>query len=115
MSQLKITTFNIRCFGFDGQYYAPQKSESRIPFLKDFIQKNFFDTDVFILQEVMDLNILNQILPDGFKLIITITTTPDICMLYCAVKNIFHLRKSLPFQGRPLIQQNHAQLFMVNF
>lgn len=67
MSNLTLTTFNIRCFGFNGNYHAVNRMEYRIQFLKSFIEKYFSDTDVFIFQEIMDLSILNQILPDGFK------------------------------------------------
>lgn len=67
MADLKIVTFNIRCFGFDGDYFARGRSESRIPYIKEFIQLNYSDVDVFIFQEIMDLSILKSILPDGFK------------------------------------------------
>ncbi len=64
---LNIVTFNIRCFGFDGNYFAKGRSESRLKYIKDFVAYNYPDTDVFIFQEIMDLSILNLILPDGFK------------------------------------------------
>src|SRR6218665_3891413 len=67
MTQLIVTTFNIRCFGFNGDYHGKHKVEFRIPYLKDFILKNNLDSDVFVLQEIMDPSIVNQILPDGFK------------------------------------------------
>jgi endonuclease/exonuclease/phosphatase family metal-dependent hydrolase len=67
MTKLKITTFNIRCFGFGGEYYQAKKSELRLPYLKHFIDQNFSDTDVFVFQEIMDPSILHKILPDGFK------------------------------------------------
>jgi hypothetical protein len=67
MADLNIVTFNIRCFGFDGDYFARGRSESRIPYLKEFIQTNYSDVDVFIFQEIMDTSILNLILPEGFK------------------------------------------------
>lgn len=67
MQNLVITTFNIRCFGFNGDYFAKQKAEHRIPFLKKFILENYKNSDLFILQEIMDPSVLNQVLPVGFK------------------------------------------------
>lgn len=67
MKNLKLTTFNIRCFGFNGDYFAPSPSESRISYIKSFLEENYNDTDVFILQEVMDYSLLKDILPVGFK------------------------------------------------
>jgi len=67
MNELKITTFNIRCFGFGGNYYQKTKSELRGPYLKHFIDSNFSDTDVFVFQEIMNPLYLPVILPDGFK------------------------------------------------
>lgn len=67
MTKLNIVTFNIRCFGFDGDYFGKSRTESRIPFLKDFISSNFSETDVFVFQEIMNPVILTQILPKGFK------------------------------------------------
>ncbi len=66
MDELKITTFNIRCFGFGGEYFGKHRVEHRKPFLKDFIRSNFSDTDVFVFQEIMNPLIIDQILPDGF-------------------------------------------------
>ncbi len=67
MKNLEITTLNIRCFGFDGDYFSKYKSESRIKSIKKFVDKYYASTDVFILQEIMDLSIVNLILPVGFK------------------------------------------------
>lgn len=67
IKSLTLTTFNIRCFGFNGDYFSPTKSESRLSYLKNFIAKHFSDTDVFVLQEIMDLSLLEHILPLGFK------------------------------------------------
>ena len=67
MIELNVVTFNIRCFGFDGDYFGKNKTESRIPFLKELIEQNYADTDVFILQEIMNPLIVSQILPEGFK------------------------------------------------
>lgn len=64
---LQVTTFNIRCFGFNGDYFSKTFQEDRIPFLKKFLIEEFSDTDVFILQEIIDLKILPEILPSGFK------------------------------------------------
>lgn len=64
---LNFVSFNIRCFGFNGDYFSPTPSESRVQFLKKFFAENFSDTDVFILQEIMDTSILAEILPEGFK------------------------------------------------
>lgn len=64
---LEITTLNIRCFGFDGDYFARNKSESRLKTLKKFINQHYSKSDVFIFQEIMDVSILNLILPEGFK------------------------------------------------
>ncbi len=67
MTELKIVTFNIRCFGFDGDYFGRRRAESRIPHLKSFIDANFSDADVFVLQEIMNPHIIHKILPMGFK------------------------------------------------
>lgn len=67
MKNLNLVTFNIRCFGFDGHYFGNSRTETRILSLKKFIAKNFNKADVFILQEIMDLEIVNKILPEGFK------------------------------------------------
>ncbi|MCO5114228.1 MAG: endonuclease/exonuclease/phosphatase family protein [Bdellovibrionaceae bacterium] len=67
MSKLTLTSFNIRCFGFNGDYFAPAKSELRVPFLKKFVFDHFSNTDVFILQEIMDPSLLPNLLPQGFK------------------------------------------------
>ena len=67
MNELKITTFNIRCFGFGGEYYQKEMSELRGPYLKHFLEKNYSDTDVFVFQEIMNPLYLPVILPKGFK------------------------------------------------
>lgn len=67
MKELNIVSFNIRCFGFDGDYYARHRIESRLTTLKTFIELNYSDVDVFILQEIMDLELVHKILPEGFK------------------------------------------------
>lgn len=67
LQTIRISTFNIRCFGFDGDYFAPKKSESRLSSLKEFLDKNLSSSDVIILQEIMDPLILNEILPSNFK------------------------------------------------
>lgn len=64
---LKISSFNIRCFGTDGVYDGKIGTEGRITFLKDFIKKNLSDSDVLILQEIIDISILKKILPSNFK------------------------------------------------
>ena len=66
-TKLKILSFNIRCFGYNGEYFAKSKFESRIDFLRDFISQNYSDIDVFIFQEIMDQSLLQQILPKGFR------------------------------------------------
>lgn len=68
MESITLSTFNIRCFGYNGQYFAENKSECRLPFLKSFLELNFSDTDVFVFQEIMDLSILEKILPTGFRI-----------------------------------------------
>lgn len=67
MTELNIATFNIRCFGFDGDYFGKNRSESRTPFLKNFIDSHFSHIDVFVFQEIMNPLILDRILPEGFK------------------------------------------------
>lgn len=67
MKSLTLSTFNIRCFGFNGNYFAKFKSDSRISNLKHFIKKHLSDVDVLILQEIMDTRIVNQILGDDFS------------------------------------------------
>jgi hypothetical protein len=74
VKKLKVTTFNIRCFGFGGDYFQREKSELRGPYLKHFLDLNYSDTDVFIFQEIMNPLYLPQILPKGFK---TYTYTHD--------------------------------------
>lgn len=64
---LSVVTFNIRCFGFNGDYFAVGRSETRLTYLKEFILEQALDSDVIILQEIMDLSLLNQILPEGYK------------------------------------------------
>ena len=65
--EFKIVTFNIRCFGFDGDYFGKDKKESRLPFLKKFLDENFPDTDLFVLQEIMNPLIVDKFLPSGFN------------------------------------------------
>gem|GEM_PF-2411512 len=64
---LNIVTFNIRCFGFDGDYFGKNRQESRTPFLKAFLNAEFPGTDVFVFQEIMNPLIIDKILPEGFK------------------------------------------------
>ncbi len=67
MENLNIVTFNIRCFGFDGNYFARHRIESRLSTLKDFIAEIYADVDVFILQEIMDLEYLPKIFTPNYK------------------------------------------------
>jgi endonuclease/exonuclease/phosphatase family metal-dependent hydrolase len=69
MKKLEIVTFNIRCFGFDGDYFAKNKAETRINKLKDFIEQNFPQTDLYVFQEIMDLSLLHKILPPDFDMV----------------------------------------------
>lgn len=67
MNTLTLATFNIRCFGFNGDYFAQSPSESRLDYLKAFIANEYSDVDVFVLQEIMDHSVLEKILPEGYK------------------------------------------------
>ncbi len=65
---LNLVTFNIRCFGFDGDYFGRQKRESRTLFIKKFLEQNYSDTDCYIFQEIMNPLILDKILPKNFQI-----------------------------------------------
>jgi len=64
---LTVSSFNIRCFGCDGQYDGEKGIEGRLSFLKTFFEKELVNSDIIILQEIMDTNLLSQILPPDFK------------------------------------------------
>lgn len=119
MIELHIVTFNIRCFGFDGDYFGKNRSESRISSLKNFIGANFPETDVFVFQEIMNPLILDQILPQGFK---TYTYQHDFnrhMFIVLACKEEFEFRHFQTIDGttvdetrsRPAV---YAQLISVN-
>lgn len=64
---LVLATFNIRCFGYSGNYHSQNKSEHRLVMLRSFLKDNFSDCDIIILQEIMDLSLLKKVFPDDYK------------------------------------------------
>lgn len=68
MSKLHLATFNIRCFGFNGDYSRKKPFESRINTLKEFISKYLTPVDLFVFQEIMDPSLLQKILPEDLKI-----------------------------------------------
>ncbi|MEZ4873204.1 MAG: endonuclease/exonuclease/phosphatase family protein [Bdellovibrionales bacterium] len=67
MSQLTIASFNIRCYGFGGEYEGRAGDEHRDQALADFISKYLGETDVIVFQEICQVHRLKNILPDDFE------------------------------------------------
>lgn len=67
MKTIKISSFNIRCFGTDGDYTKPLHQDSRLKSLKKFLETKLSDSDVICFQEILSEKLLSHILPKGFK------------------------------------------------
>lgn len=63
-SSLKITTFNIRWYGLGGEITGQRGDEYRDPFIKEFLETKYINTDIFIFQEIIDTDRLSGIM-DG--------------------------------------------------
>lgn len=63
--QLKISTFNIRWFGLDGDLFGKFGTESRVDTVRAFIAAEMADRDVLVFQEIVDLELFTtQVVPD---------------------------------------------------
>lgn len=63
---LKISTFNIRCYGLGGEYSGRFRDEKRNSYLKSFIRINLSNVDFMVFQEIVDLEGFKTILPEGY-------------------------------------------------
>lgn len=66
MSKLTISSFNIRCFGFGGQYDGRKGDEHRQESLHNILTKHLADCDAIIFQEICVPDMIQSILPDGY-------------------------------------------------
>lgn len=63
---INITTFNLKWFGTGGSPSNTQK-EPRIPYIKNLISSYLANTHIFVFEEVVVVNDLLQILPQGWQ------------------------------------------------
>jgi hypothetical protein len=62
---LKISTFNIRWFGLDGDLFGAFGTESRIESVRELIHTHLGDRDVLVFQEIVDLDLFTEeVMPD---------------------------------------------------
>lgn len=66
---LKVSSFNIKCFGTNGVYQGDFGTETRSGAVKDFFSENLFDSDVVFFQEILDRDLLKSLLPNNFKVL----------------------------------------------
>lgn len=67
--KLIVSSFNINWFGLNGNQNGSIGSETRISFLKNFIDQNLSNSDIIIFQEIIDKNLLVNNLMEGFSCI----------------------------------------------
>jgi endonuclease/exonuclease/phosphatase family metal-dependent hydrolase len=63
--RLKISTFNIRWFGLNGDVAGSLGTETRVDTVRDFIRTHLGDRDVLVFQEIVDLDLFTEeVMPD---------------------------------------------------
>lgn len=67
-TSVNITTFNLKWFGIGGDPNKPQK-EYRIKYVKDLISSYLVKTNVFVFEEVVVVNDVLSVLPQGWQCI----------------------------------------------
>ncbi len=63
-SVLNVATFNIEYFGLGGSSAGEFKDEYRIPFLKEFMDKELSEVDVFIFEEIVNKESLYKMMAE---------------------------------------------------
>ncbi len=62
---LKVSTFNIRWFGLDGDLHGSLGTESRVDTVRAFLEAEMADRDVLVFQEIVDLDLFTtEVVPD---------------------------------------------------
>ncbi len=64
-TELRISTFNIRWFGLDGDLFGSFGSESRVDTVRAFIDEHLSDRDVLVFQEIVDKELFfTEVVPE---------------------------------------------------
>lgn len=67
---ITVTTFNIRFYGLGGSMKGTPQDETRDADLKKFIANYIPETDLFVFQEIVDVNrLVQKVLPKNFECI----------------------------------------------
>lgn len=66
---LTITSFNIRFYGFGGEYSGSLTDEFRDDWLSEYMKKNNIMSDVIVFQEIIDKNRLRKLLANNYNCI----------------------------------------------
>ena len=68
--KVSVTTFNIRYYGLGGSMKGTPAQEKRDATLKEFIGRYVPQSDLFVFQEIVDVNrLVNKVLPPNFECI----------------------------------------------
>jgi exonuclease III len=67
--KLIVSSFNINWFGLNGNQNGSLGTETRISFLKNFIEQNLSSSDIIIFQEIVDKNLFMNNLMKEFRCI----------------------------------------------
>lgn len=64
-TELRISTFNIRWFGLDGDLYGSFGSETRTQRVREFIAEHLSDRDILVFQEIVDKELFfTEVVPE---------------------------------------------------
>lgn len=64
---IKVSSFNIRCYGLGGEYSGRFRDEKRNANIKNFIKTELSDCDVMVFQEIIDVEVFKGLVPRNYK------------------------------------------------
>lgn len=67
LQSISVSSFNIRCYGLNGEYDGKYGDERRDEKLKAFMAKHIFGCDVMFFQEIIDAERFKTLLPQEYK------------------------------------------------
>tara|TARA_B100000749_G_scaffold84052_1_gene63913 strand:+ start:58238 stop:59050 length:813 start_codon:yes stop_codon:yes gene_type:complete len=85
--RFQISSFNIRCYGFGGEYDGRAGDEHRDEALRDVIERFLISSDVIVFQEICQVDRLHKILPKDFEYVTYAHDYPRHQFVVVAYKN----------------------------
>ncbi len=102
---IKISSFNIRCYGLGGEYSGRFRDEKRNSHLKKLILSELSDCDVMVFQEIVDVEVFKGLVPNNYQ---TFTYQHEFKRhqhVVICTKNSYHLDALTDIPGTTLDEQ----------